>query len=97
MRVRGLPLVSYLPPIRRTWWRTSASRQDIPSEGSQKMTLKVLFAALTVAVMLAPAARAEPAPENSSQNPVVRPVFNQPTNVPGKSLQAVTRQLSARS
>lgn len=53
------------------------------------MALKSL-AALTVAVMLAPAAHAEPAPENSEQEPVVRPVFNQPTNVPGKSLEAVS-------
>jgi quercetin dioxygenase-like cupin family protein len=54
------------------------------------MVLKVSLAALTVAMMLAPAAHAEPAPENSDQKPVVRPVFNQPTNVPDKSLQAVT-------
>jgi NADPH:quinone reductase-like Zn-dependent oxidoreductase len=33
---------------------------------------------------------AEPPPENSDQNPVVRPVFNQTTNVLGKSLEAVT-------
>ncbi|MEE2851972.1 MAG: cupin domain-containing protein [Actinomycetota bacterium] len=54
------------------------------------MVWKVLLAAVVVAVMLAPAAHAEPAPENSDQKPVVRPVFNQPTNVPGKSLEAVT-------
>jgi quercetin dioxygenase-like cupin family protein len=90
MRVRGLPLVSYLPPIRRTWWRTSASRQDIPWEGSQKMALKVLLAALIAVVILAPVACAEPTPQNSGQNPVVRKVFDQPTNVPGKSLEAVS-------
>lgn len=54
------------------------------------MALRVPLTALTVAVMLAPAAHAEPTPENRDQNPVVRPVFNQPTNVPGKSLEAVT-------
>jgi len=53
------------------------------------MAPKTLLAALTVAVALAPAAHAEPAPQNG-QNPVVRPVFDQPTDVPGKSLQAVT-------
>jgi quercetin dioxygenase-like cupin family protein len=54
------------------------------------MALKVPLAALAVAVMLAPASHAAPAPESSDQKPVVRPVFNQPTNVPGKSLEAVT-------
>jgi len=54
------------------------------------MALKVPFAALAVAVLLAPAAHADPAPADSDQNPVVRPVFNQPTNVPGKSFEAVT-------
>ncbi len=54
------------------------------------MPLKVVLAALTAVVMLAPAVRAEPGPQNSDQKPVVRPVFNQPTNVPGKSLEAVT-------
>lgn len=54
------------------------------------MILKILFAALSVAVMLAPAARGEPTPQNSGQNPVVRSVFNQPSNVPGKSMEAVT-------
>jgi hypothetical protein len=39
---------------------------------------------------MAPAAHAEPTPQNSDQNPVVRPVFNQPTNIPGKSVEAVT-------
>jgi quercetin dioxygenase-like cupin family protein len=41
-------------------------------------------------VILAPVAHAEPAPQNQGQDPVVRAVFDQPTNVPGKSLQAVT-------
>jgi quercetin dioxygenase-like cupin family protein len=54
------------------------------------MVLKIPLALLTVAVMLAPGAHAEPMPESSDQKPVVRPVFNQPTNVPGKSLEAVT-------
>ena len=54
------------------------------------MALKLLFTTLIAAAMLAPAAHAEPAPQNPGQNPVVRTVFNQPTNVPGKSLEAVT-------
>ena len=53
------------------------------------MALKTLLAALIAVAILAPAAHAEPAPQNG-QNAVVRPVFDQPTNVPGKSLQAVT-------
>jgi quercetin dioxygenase-like cupin family protein len=54
------------------------------------MAMKLPLAALAVAAILAPAAHAEPTPEGSDQKPVVRPVFNQPTNVPGKSLEAVT-------
>jgi quercetin dioxygenase-like cupin family protein len=54
------------------------------------MTLKTLLAALAAGAILAPAARAEPATQDSGQNPVVRAVFDQPTNIPGKSLQTVT-------
>ena len=54
------------------------------------MALKIALAALTIAVMFAPAAHAEPTPQNSDQNAVVRTVFDQPTNVSGKSLKAVT-------
>ncbi|OBJ04553.1 cupin domain-containing protein [Mycobacterium sp. 1465703.0] len=54
------------------------------------MASKVLSTALIAVVVLALAACAEPAPKNSDQKPVVRPVFNQPTNVPGKSLEAVS-------
>jgi quercetin dioxygenase-like cupin family protein len=54
------------------------------------MVPKILFVTLIAAAMLPPAAHAEPAPENPDQGQVVRPVFDQPTNVPGKSLQAVT-------
>jgi quercetin dioxygenase-like cupin family protein len=54
------------------------------------MILKLPLAALAAAVMLSPAVHAQPTPENSSQNPVVRTVFNEPSNVPGKSLEAVT-------
>ena len=54
------------------------------------MILKIPLAALTAAVMLSPAVHAQPTPEDSSQKPVVRTVFNQPSNVPGKSLEAVT-------
>lgn len=53
------------------------------------MAMKIALTALTLAVMLAPAAHAAPAPGNADQKPVVRPVFNQLTNVPGKSLEAV--------
>jgi quercetin dioxygenase-like cupin family protein len=53
------------------------------------MPLKALLAALVAGAILAPAAHAEPAAPNS-QDPVVRPVFDQPTDIPGKSLQAVT-------
>ena len=34
------------------------------------MALKTLFAALTAAALLAPAAHADPTPENSNQKPV---------------------------
>ncbi|SKH03323.1 cupin 2 [Mycobacteroides abscessus subsp. bolletii] len=54
------------------------------------MTLKILLVALGVAVMLAPTACAEPAPQNAGESPVVRQVFDQRTNVPGKSLISVT-------
>ena len=54
------------------------------------MAVKIPLAVLTVAVMLAPAVHAEPAPKNSGQNPVVHGVFDQAANVPGKSLEAVT-------
>ena len=40
--------------------------------------------------MLSPAAHAEPAPQNPGQIPVVRTVFDQPTDVPGKSMETVT-------
>ena len=54
------------------------------------MAPKVLLATLIAVAMLTPAAHAEPAPQNPDQNPVVRTVFGQPTNVSGKSLEAVT-------
>jgi quercetin dioxygenase-like cupin family protein len=54
------------------------------------MARKTLVAALIAGVVIAPAAQAEPAPTENAQNPVVRPLFDQPTQVPGKSLQAVT-------
>jgi quercetin dioxygenase-like cupin family protein len=53
------------------------------------MALKILLAGLIAVAILAPAAQAEPAPENSGQNPVVRIVFDEPTNVSGKSLEGV--------
>ena len=51
------------------------------------MALKILLATLIAVAILAPAAHAEP---NSGQNPVISTVFDQPTNVPGKSLETVT-------
>jgi quercetin dioxygenase-like cupin family protein len=54
------------------------------------MALKIPLIVLTLAAMVAPEAHARPAPENSGQNPVVRKVFDQAVNVPGKSLVAVT-------
>ena len=54
------------------------------------MAVKILLPALIAVAILAPAAHAEPTPQNSGQNPVVRTVFDQPTNVSGKSLVGVT-------
>jgi quercetin dioxygenase-like cupin family protein len=54
------------------------------------MALRILLVILIVAATLAPAAHAEPTPQNSSQKPVVRTVFDQPSNVAGKSLEGVT-------
>lgn len=55
------------------------------------MVLKMALAALTAVVMLSPAVHAQPPPpKNSGQIPVVRKVFDQATNVPGKSLEAVS-------
>jgi quercetin dioxygenase-like cupin family protein len=74
-------------------WRTINQsveiRHDIQRK-APKMPLKVLLATMIAVAILAPAAHAEPAPENSGQNDVVRTVFDQPTNLPGKSLEAVT-------
>jgi quercetin dioxygenase-like cupin family protein len=53
------------------------------------MALKIPVVALTVA-MLASACHAKAASESPDQNPVVRPVFNQVSNVPGKSIEAVS-------
>jgi quercetin dioxygenase-like cupin family protein len=58
-------------------------------ERAVKASLKAASATLIAVVMLAPAARAEPLPEDSGRNPVVRTVFDQASNVPGKSLRAV--------
>jgi quercetin dioxygenase-like cupin family protein len=53
------------------------------------MSVKTLIPAVIALVMFAPVTRADPAPSDSGQHPVVRTVFDQPTNVPGKSLLAV--------
>ena len=51
--------------------------------------MKIPLIVLTLAAMVAPVAHAKPTPENPGQIPVVRKVFDQATNVPGKSLVAV--------
>ncbi|MEW2482873.1 cupin domain-containing protein [Mycobacterium sp. NPDC049093] len=53
------------------------------------MTLRISAAVITF-LLLAPAAHADPAPSNPDRAPVVRKAFDEPTTVPGKSLQAVT-------
>lgn len=53
------------------------------------MVVKVLLAALFAGAIFASAAHALPAPQND-ENVVVRPVFDQATTVPGKTMQAVT-------
>ena len=53
------------------------------------MALKIPLTVLALAAMVAPVAHAKPTPETSGQNPVVRKVFDQTTNVPGKSLEGV--------
>lgn len=45
---------------------------------------------LIAGMVASPAAQAEPAPQNSDEKPLVRTVFDRPTNVAGKSLEAVT-------
>jgi quercetin dioxygenase-like cupin family protein len=67
---------------------TSASRQNTERR-QPKVAVKILLSALIAVAILAPAAQADPGPENG-QTPVVRTVFDQPTNVPGKSLVGVT-------
>ncbi|WP_433634834.1 cupin domain-containing protein [Nocardia sp. CA-120079] len=52
------------------------------------MVLKIPLATLSIAVMLG-SSHAESAPQKSGQNPDVRTVFNQPSNIPGKSVEAV--------
>lgn len=49
-------------------------------------TLAILTACTMV---VTPTARADPTPGNPGHNPVVRTVFNGPTDVPNKSLEAV--------
>jgi quercetin dioxygenase-like cupin family protein len=54
------------------------------------VALKIPLIVLTLVAMVAPAAHAGPTPENPSPKPFVRKVFDQATNVPGKSLVAQT-------
>jgi quercetin dioxygenase-like cupin family protein len=84
-----------LPGLIRTIWSVSITvwniaRHTDPTGRQRKMVLKILFATLIAVAILAPAAHADPAPQGSGQDPVVRTVFAQPTNVPGKSLETVT-------
>ena len=55
-----------------------------------KVVSRTILAALSAGAVLAPAANADPSLHSSDQNDAVRIVFDQPTNVPGKSLHAVT-------
>jgi quercetin dioxygenase-like cupin family protein len=47
-------------------------------------------AALIAVLIFAPVAHADPVPFSSGEKPVVRDVFAQPTNVPGKLLRGVS-------
>jgi quercetin dioxygenase-like cupin family protein len=53
------------------------------------MAVRILLPAVIAVAILAPAAHAEPTSESQGQTPVVRTVFDQQTNVPGKSLVGV--------
>ena len=53
------------------------------------MALRTFLPAVIAVATLAPAAHAEPTSENQGQTPVVRTVFDEQTNVPGKSLLGV--------
>lgn len=54
------------------------------------MARRTLTPALLAAALFAPVAHADPASSDTDQTPVVRTVFEQATNVAGKSLEAVT-------
>ncbi|AIU09501.1 cupin domain-containing protein [Mycolicibacterium smegmatis] len=60
--------------------------------GNERAAVRVLraFTALTAVLAVAHAAHADPMPPNANQAPVVRKVFDQPSNVRGKVVQAVT-------
>lgn len=66
------------------------TEEPLRLRGRQKITARTLLAAVIVVGILAPVADADPPPPNPDQNEVVRIVFDQPTNVPGKSLRAVS-------
>lgn len=53
------------------------------------MVLRILLVTVMVLATLAPAARADPTPQQSGQKPSVRIIFDEPSNVPGKSLEGV--------
>jgi quercetin dioxygenase-like cupin family protein len=60
---------------------------------SRTLTMRrAVLASLVAAAALAPTAHADPGPDTMANDGVVTPVFSQPTNVPGKSMVAVTVQ-----
>lgn len=54
------------------------------------MDPKKLLVALSAGVLFAPVAHADPIPSTPRENETVTQVFDQVTNIPGKSMQAVT-------
>lgn len=53
------------------------------------MPLRTLVTAMMAIAIAAPAAHADPTTQNSDSDVAVHTVFNEPTNVAGKSLEAV--------
>jgi quercetin dioxygenase-like cupin family protein len=58
--------------------------------GGSKMGRTVGLAVLIAGTLVTPVTRADPAPQSPEEQPVVRTVFDRPTNIAGKSLEAVT-------
>jgi quercetin dioxygenase-like cupin family protein len=53
------------------------------------MAVRILLPAVIAGALLAPAAHAQPTSDSQDRNPFVRTVFDEQTNVPGKSLVGV--------